>query len=385
MEPSLFLNALAIKNFKAVRSSGTVKLSPLTVFIGNNGSGKSSLIEGLETYQETVTHGLDAAMGRWLGFEHVWNKRARHNRKNIGTEDETYENPMAFVLRGRALRRSFIVRMEISADPGINGVRIERESIKFSDSRLVRRDRHGNASTFRDSETERQEQFHSSESARPRAFRSVVASWQFLSFDPGRMGMPVRQTMSPGPCKLHRDGSNLGQYLWEIREQDLVAFEGILEALRFVLPFSSDMQPRVTQEIERLVHLQMTEEDFKVPGWLLSTGTLRVLAILAALRHPNPPPLLVIEEVENGLDPRTIHLLVEEIRAAITAQTTQVILTTHSPYLLDLLDLSHIIVTERVNGEPTFVRPDQDNLKAWARSFSPGRLYAMGRLTRGDA
>ena len=385
MEPSFFLNALAIENFKAVRSSGTVKLSPLTVFIGNNGSGKSSLIEGLETYQETVTRGLDAAMGRWLGFEHVWNKRARHNRKNIGTEDETYENPMIFVLRGRDLHRSFTVRLELSADPGINGVRIEREIIRFSDGRLVRRDRHGNASIFGDSEIERQEQFHLSESATPRALRSIVASWQFLSFDPGRMGMPVRQAMAPEPCKLHRDSTNLGQYLWEIRERDLGAFDGILEALRFVLPFASDVQPGLTQEIERLVYLQMTEEGFKVPGWLLSTGTLRILAILAALRHPDPPPLLVIEEVENGLDPRTMHLLVEEIRAAITAQTTQVILTTHSPYLLDLLDLSHIIVTERVNGEPTFVRPDEDSLQAWTKSFSPGRLYTMGRLTRGDA
>jgi len=169
------------------------------------------------------------------------------------------------------------------------------------------------------------------------------------------------------------------------RKLPLGAFEGILEALRFVLPFASDIQPGITKEIERLVYLQMTEESFKVPGWLLSTGTLRILAILAALRHPDPPPLLVIEEIENGLDPRTLHLLVEEIRAAITAQTTQVILTTHSPFLLDLLDLSHIIVTERINGEPTFARLDQDGLQAWAKSFSPGRLYTMGRLTRGDA
>ncbi len=36
------------------------------------------------------------------------------------------------------------------------------------------------------------------------------------------MGRPVRQAMAPGPCKLQRDGSNLGQYLWEIRERDLV-------------------------------------------------------------------------------------------------------------------------------------------------------------------
>src|SRR5947208_8275222 len=110
----------------------------------------------------------------------------------------------------------------------------------------------------------------------------------------------------------------------------------------------------------------MTEEDFKVPGWLLSTGTLRILAILAALRHPKPPPLLVIEEVENGLDPRTLHLLVEEIRVAITGGITQVVLTTHSPYLLDLLDLSQIVVVEREDGLPTFRRPDAKQLAEWA-------------------
>jgi predicted ATPase len=385
VNPSFFLNTVSVENFKAVRKSGTVKLTPLTVFIGNNGSGKSSLIEGLETYQETVMRGLDAAMGRWLGFEHAWNKRARHHRKHAGSEDETYENPMLCVLRGRVFHGAFSVRLEISADPGINGVRIEKEYIKLPRGRLIQRDRRGNTSIHLAPDAERNEEFHPFESATPRDFTKIVESWQFLALDPGRMGMPARQIMAPGPCKLQRDGSNLGQYLWEIRERDLVAFEGILEALRFVLPFASDVQPRLTQEIERLVHLQMTEEDFKVPGWLLSTGTLRILAILAALRHPNPPPLLVIEEVENGLDPRTIHMIVEEIRAAITAQTTQVILTTHSPYLLDLLDLSHIVVTERVHGEPTFVRPNEEALKEWARSFSPGRLYTMGRLTRGNA
>jgi hypothetical protein len=311
-------------------------------------------------------------------------QKSAHNQKHVRTEDGTYENPMVFVLNGRISRGSFTVRMEISADPGINGVRIEKESLKITRDRLIQRDRHGNAIHLSPG-SERGEQFYPFESATPRDFAKIIESWQFLFLDPGRMGRPVRQAMAPEPCKLHRDGSNLGQYLWEIRERDLGAFDGILEALRFVLPFASDIQPGITRELERLVYLQMTEEHFKVPGWLLSTGTLRILAILAALRHPDPPPLLVIEEVENGLDPRTIHLLVEEIRAAITAQTTQVILTTHSPYLLDLLDLSHIIVTERVNGEPTFVRPDEDSLQAWTRSFSPGRLYTMGRLTRGDA
>ena len=51
MTDRFFLKSVAIENFKAVRRSGTVKLTPLTVFIGNNGTSKSSLIEAMETYR----------------------------------------------------------------------------------------------------------------------------------------------------------------------------------------------------------------------------------------------------------------------------------------------------------------------------------------------
>ena len=175
----------------------------------------------------------------------------------------------------------------------------------------------------------------------------------------------------------------MAEYLEEIRQLDFAAFAGILDALRYVLPYAADLQPRLTSEIDRKFYLELTEGTYKVPGWLLSTGTLRIVALLACLRHPKPPPLLVVEEIENGLNPRTLHLLVEEIRAATTAGTTQVIATTHSPYLLDLLDLSHIVVVDRDDGQPVFHRPDTDELAEWAKNFSAGSLYTMGRLTRG--
>ena len=116
---------------------------------------------------------------------------------------------------------------------------------------------------------------------------------------------------------------------------------------------------------------------------MLSTGTLRMLALLALLRHPNPPPLIVVEEIENGLDPRSIHLIVEEIRNAVLSGTTQVIITTHSPYLLDLLTLEHLVVVERdAQGHPRFTQPaGQANLQRWAAEFAPGKLYTMGNLT----
>jgi AAA15 family ATPase/GTPase len=58
------LQALRLQNFKAIRDSGLLTLTPLTILIGNNGSGKSSLIEGLMTYQMLITQGLDAALNR---------------------------------------------------------------------------------------------------------------------------------------------------------------------------------------------------------------------------------------------------------------------------------------------------------------------------------
>ena len=145
------------------------------------------------------------------------------------------------------------------------------------------------------------------------------------------------------------------------------------------------MQPALTSELERTVYLQLAERDFKVPGWLLSTGTLRILAILAVLRHPTPPPLILIEEIENGMDPRTIHLLVSEIQNAVESGRTQVIVTTHSPYLLDLIPLSNIVFVERQDGgDPVFTRPADDQEKTrWAKDFGPGQLYTMSRLSRG--
>ena len=95
-------------------------------------------------------------------------------------------------------------------------------------------------------------------------------------------------------------------------------------------------------------------------------------------------PLEILEsQIENGLDPRSIHLIVEEIRNAVLDGVTQVILTTHSPYLLDLLTLDHLVLVERnEKGEPCFRRPGNDtSMTQWAREFAPGKLYTMGSLS----
>lgn len=74
---------------------------PLTVFIGNNGSGKSSIIEGLETFQAIVEQSLDKAMQQWRGFEHIWHKRVTHSLQEKEEMRPFHANPISFDLRGR--------------------------------------------------------------------------------------------------------------------------------------------------------------------------------------------------------------------------------------------------------------------------------------------
>ncbi len=377
------LNKIAIRHFKAVRQSGEVELTPLTVFIGNNGSGKSSLIEGLEAYSDIVVKGLDYAFERWLGLGHTWNKAVQHGRRSTKHRGDAYDNPISMNLKGRWGRGSFTSLLEVAPEVEGGQARIEKEFLKLPSGRLYRRNYTGHAESFNDETLERVRRVAPTESASPQDWSNMCRRWQFLRLNPDAMGRPNRTRGMGAFPVLERDGSNIGQYLLSLRDASVDAFEGYLEALRFVVPFARDLQATISDAIERRAYLEMTEEDFKVPGWLLSTGTLRVAALLACLRHPTPPPLLIVEEIENGLDPRAMHLIVEEIRAAITAETTQVILTTHSPYLLDLLDLSHIVVVERHEGQPVFHRPDAGELANWAKDFSPGRLYTMGRLTKG--
>jgi predicted ATPase len=364
------LQSIRVRNFKAIIDSRVVRLGPLTAFIGNNGSGKSSLIEALETWQAIVRSGLDTAMGRWLGIEHARHK-AMEARERAGKQ----VNPIVFEARLRtSTKKTTRCEMRINNDPAANRMFIASERLTFADGTFVARDPASNSATGRSMLSAANLQYK--DEARQ------ISDWEFLTLQPDSMGRPQPQQRTSGGVRLQKDGGNIADYLLEIQQLSPSAFDGIVQTMAYVLPYARDLQPSVTSELERKTYLQLTESDFKVPGWMLSTGTLRVLALLAVLRHPRPPPLLVVEEIENGLDPRSIHLLVEEIRTAVQSGITQVIITTHSPYLLDLLKLEQIVVVSRDgSGQPRFHRlRDSESLQRWSEEFSPGRLYTMGKL-----
>ncbi len=367
MKPTkLPLQALRLSNFKAVRDSGSIQFTPLTVFIGNNGSGKSSILEALEALQTMVISGLDEAMRPWHGFEHIWNKAVDHEKKEGQTGLHSLSNPMVFEVSGTGIEAV----LHVSATEDRNKV-----FFAFYDR-----------SPFSQSEADVEsamERFGTFEIF-DRDLRRFVADWQFLNLVPTAMLSPLPQKRSVDRVQLAKDGSNIAQFLLSMGAPDSQAFKGLIETARTVLPYATDLTPAITSELDRNVYLRMREQGIVEPlaGWLLSQGTLRLTALLATFRHPNPPTVVFIEEIENGLDPRAIHLLIEEIRLFISGGG-QVVVTTHSPFLLDLCDLSQIVVVERNrSGAPEFRRPSKRKLGEWAKKFTAGRLYTMGNLTK---
>lgn len=387
------LASIQLRNFKAVQDSGAINFGPLTVFIGNNGSGKSSVLEGLEFVKTAATQGVEQAVDGWYSFKHIWNQAVSHEHTTMRKNDPWAPNPMSFEFTGHNGTSRFSAHCDVSENLKLGRLGFKSESLFLP--KLFYRYREGDTLVERPGIGRGAKrvvgQLEPGESLLGRDRHVPFQDWAFLSLEPSMMGGPKKRSVQGLARPLSKSGGNLAEYLLEFYQADSDAFYDLLDALRIVLPYARNLEPTVLEDIvEKRVFMKFKEGsakgDFDLPSWMLSTGTLRVLALLAALRHPTRAPrLLVVDEIENGLDPRTIGMLISEIRSAVESGQTQVIVTTHSPYLLDQLTLSHLVLVERdpKSGAPTFKRPAEDTvLVEWARKFAPGALYSMGTLSK---
>ncbi|MFM9960897.1 MAG: AAA family ATPase [Planctomycetaceae bacterium] len=101
-----------------------------------------------------------------------------------------------------------------------------------------------------------------------------------------------------------------------------------------------------------------------LPASKMSDGVLLVLAYLTLLHLPKPPRLLLIEEPENGIHPQRLQDVIAILKEIITEQTaTQVVMTTHSPYVLDMFSPNEVSLTRKeADGSVTVHRLSESEL-----------------------
>src|SRR5580658_9116773 len=116
----------------------------------------------------------------------------------------------------------------------------------------------------------------------------------------------------------------------------------------------------------------------------MSDGTLKFLSLLAVLFHPEPPPLMCIEEPEVGLHPDAVQLVAEALIEA--SESMQLIVTTHSEALVDALSdrPESVLVCERDFDSGTEMkRLSKERLKEWLEHYSLGQLWRKGEIGGG--
>lgn len=213
---------------------------------------------------------------------------------------------------------------------------------------------------------------------RARDVAASLADMRFLEPSPRQM----RQPAFPGQVVLGDSGENLPTVLQAICD-DPDRRKTLLEWTRELTPMDvADLEFRT--ETSGKIQLAIKETDGRVTSsQCVSDGTLRFLGILAALLGEGPR-VCVFEEIDSGIHPSRLHLLVELIESETQGGDLQVVTTTHAPDLLTAVSDETFETTSVVCRNPgtsdAIIRPAKDlpNVEELRRSQGLGKLHATG-------
>ena len=220
----------------------------------------------------------------------------------------------------------------------------------------------------------------------PQAFKleaqAVANIFSFMRFlDP----MPdlLRLPSFPGQIVLGDSGENLPTVLQGICT-DKKRKDVFIEWVRELTPMDVEDLEFPVNPVTGQIQLVIRETNGrKISAYAASDGTLRFLAMLAALLSPNPAQLYFFEEIENGLHPSRLHLLLDLIETQTAESDIQVITTTHSPELLSMMSdktFKHASVVCRLpDSVDSVIRPVSEIPRAEKLRKSQG----LGRLLTG--
>lgn len=171
--------------------------------------------------------------------------------------------------------------------------------------------------------------------------RSYIEQWYLSYFVPD-----AARLLPPAGAQrwLDRTGSNVGNVLQYYQRQYSDQFDAILQRLAKAIPGLSKIDTEVSKD-KRLL-LRFDERGYSDPFYQhsMSDGTLKMLAYAVLLADPSPRPFIGIEEPENGLYMRLVERLAGDFasHAGRKRATTQILVTTHSPYFVDALSPSQV-------------------------------------------
>ncbi len=361
---------IRVRNFKSLRDV-SLKLGRRNVFIGPNMAGKSNLVSVFRFLTQMVRsspglYGLPNAISSQGGFAELAWRGDESNLLTISLDGdfEGIDNP----LQAEVWR----YELEILGDRQRGTAIVQNETLSLSgaagETSLVGRDPAGSRrSLLSPSLGKVTEVPDSNRSAlefevpswEGNVFREFFASFQFYKLIPAVMKQ-VNPAIAPG--FLEETGSNLSSWLLMLQTRHPESFARIGSVLKDVLP---DVASLFTWPTAQSTVFVASSERFlrtPVPVWQMSDGELCFIAFLSLVFAPSGlgAPLFCVEEPEDHLHPKLIEALIglhDQRQQELGARAAQVLVTTHSPYLVDKVGVDDVIVVEKREGATMCTRP----------------------------
>lgn len=356
------LDRAVIKGYKSIKDLD-LKLKPLNVLIGANGSGKSNFISFFKVLNNLVNLNLQNVVAKSGGANSLF---------YFGTkETEEIEFKLYFG------QNSYLVKWQASDD----------SKLYFSSEKLGFLGEGYSMPIINDLGSGHFETQLIEESKR--YTRMVIADyiisnlrqWKVYHFHDTSDTSKMKQICSIEDNDFFKeDASNLAAFLYLLQEKHPNNFKSIIETIKLVAPFIKDFYLSPSKLDESKIRLKWvnvdSDEYFDVSQ--LSDGTLRFICITVLLLQPKLPSTIILDEPELGLHPFAINILASLFQSV--SKKTQIIISTQSVALMDNFEPEDIIVVDFINNESNFKRLEKEKLVDWLEDYSLGELWEKNLL-----
>lgn len=370
------------------------ELPPLICLIGPNGSGKTTLLDAIGFLADCLREGVEAAC----------DKPHRGGFRRLRTQGEN--GPIEFDLYYLQEQRSrpITYRLAIDEKEGIPVVSKEtllqrragptaKRPYAFVDLAFGQGAAWAGESTPEKEGSERVK-VHLADPGRlaiatlgqlkehPRIqnLREYLESWYLSYFIPDL----ARTLPAAGAQKhLNRNGDNLANVVEHMERTSPKAFKRVLDNIAARIPGIRSIKSQRSPDGRLL--LAFDEQGFTDPFFQgqMSDGTLKLFAYLLLLEDAEPRPFIGIEEPENGLYHKLLGTLATEFKAHASKLDTQLLITTHSPYLVDVFQPEEVWLIQRnQKGRSQVTRAaDMENIRSLVAEGLPlGSLWYSDHL-----
>lgn len=330
---SIMIESVTIKNFKCLRDV-TIKLEPFTIFVGANGSGKTSILQALDLLCRTFRTQPQQLDGEYQ----------QHRTYGATEEVELYS---------KSSTGHFRYRTNISPQPQPP----RSQSMQWW----------GEGNSFaEDGDPLPWQQWQ------PKQIMLPNPVW--LRLDPNAL-RNANGACEPNPRVMKPTGHGLHFATAAMNLEDPDLWLKLQEDLRRIVP-----------SIKRLRHTAQNELLFDtvngkgLKAYQVSEGTLLTLGLLTAIYGENKPGLLLLDDLDQALHPRAQRELIELLRGVQAANPEiQIVASTHSPYMLDNMQPKEVQVTYlREDGTTACdTLSHHPKFEKWKDEFDAGEMWSV--------